>query len=494
MNSNQPAQEPRTLPLPVALLPILALVLIMGSAVLLFGADPHVPLLMSTIVAVIIGLIYGHKWKDLQNRIIEAVSSVSETVLILMLIGGLVAMWIVSGTVPAMVYYGLKIINPSFFLVTSCALCCIVSVACGSSWTTAATVGIALMGIGAGLGINPAMTAGSVVSGSFFGDRLSPLSDITNLTSAVTKVNLFEHIRHMIYTSVPALILALIIYFFLGLQYSTDSMDMSTITSMSQTLAANFDLNPILLLPPVLVVLMVVFRVPAIPGLVGGIALGGVFFVFFQGGLEMGFAGSFQTIIECINYGAVVETGDAFIDGRLARGGIPGMLYTVSLMICAMVFGGSLEQIGALRVVSDKLLNLAKGTGSLVLVTILSCILTNALTGDVYLSLMIPGRMYSNEYKKRGLQGKNLSRALEDGGAVSSCFFPWNACGSYMSSTLGVSCIAYVPFAFVNLITPIVSILFAYVGLTIAKMTKEEWARAKEELAEAGASAPTQEY
>ena len=319
MNSNQSAQEPRALPLPVALLPILALVLIMGSAVLLFGADPHVPLLMSTVVSVIIGLIYGHKWKDIQSRIIESVSSVSETVLILMLIGGLVAMWIVSGTVPAMVYYGLKVINPSFFLVTSCALCCIVSVACGSSWTTAATVGIALMGIGAGLGINPAMTAGSVVSGSFFGDRLSPLSDITNLTSAVTKVNLFEHIRHMIYTSAPALILAMIIYFFLGLQYSSDSMDMSTIHSMQQTLAANFDLNPILLLPPVLVVLMVVFRVPAIPGLAGGIALGGVFFIFFQGGLQMGFSASFQTIIECINYGAVVETGDAFIDGLLTR-------------------------------------------------------------------------------------------------------------------------------------------------------------------------------
>lgn len=486
MEDKLAAKTPKPLSLFTALIPILALVLIMGSAVLLFGADPHVPLLLSTLVAVIVGLIHHHKWADIQQSIIASVSSVSETVVILMLIGGLVAMWIISGTVPAMVYYGLKIINPSFFLLTSCVLCCIVSVACGSSWTTAATVGIALMGIGAGLGINSAMTAGSIISGAYFGDRLSPLSDITNLTSAVTKVNLFEHIRHMVYTSGPALVLSLVIYFVLGLQYDASSMDMSAVASMREILAANFDLNPILLLPPVLVILMVVFRVPAIPGLAGGILLGAVFFVVFQGGLDMGFSVTFQTVIECVNYGAVVETGDEFIDTLLTRGGIQGMLYTISLMICAMIYGGALERIGSLRVISTRLLSVAKSTGSLILVTILSCIFTNAVTGDVYLSLMVPGRMYSNEYKKRGLSSKNLSRALEDGGAVSSCFFPWNACGSYMSSTLGVSCAAYVPYAFMNLLTPIISAIFGYIGFTIVKMTEAERAQAQQELIEEG--------
>ncbi len=231
---------------------------------------------------------------------------------------------------------------------------------------------------------------------------------------------------------------------------------------------------------------MVVFRVPAIPGLAGGILLGAVFFILFQGGMNIGFSRTFQTVIECVNYGAVVETGDDFIDTLLTRGGIQGMLYTISLMICAMIYGGALERIGSLSVISIRLLSIARSTGSLILVTILSCIFTNAVTGDVYLSLMIPGRMYSNEYKKRGLSGKNLSRALEDGGAVSSCFFPWNACGSYMSSTLGVGCAAYVPYAFMNLLTPIVSAIFGYIGFTIVKMTAEERTQARQELEEEG--------
>ena len=467
-----------------ALLPIIALIVFMSVAVLVYGADPHIPLLLGTIVVAIVGLIHGFTWKDLEKSMIDSIASALDAILILTLMGPLVASWIISGTVPAMVYYGLEIINPSFFLVTSCALCCIVSLACGSSWTTAATLGIALMGIGNGLGINPAMTAGSVISGAYFGDRLSPLSDFPNLTSGVPGVNLFEHIRHMIFTSVPALVVSLILYIIVGLRYTPDSVDLSIVNSMRETLAANYNINPFLLIPPLLIVLMVVFKVPAIPGLIGGIALGIVFFLGFQGGAEHGIKEAIGIMIDALNNGVVTTTGDPYIDNLLTRGGIQGMMWTVSLILCALSYGGMLDKIGSLRVLSGYMLKLVKNTGSLVLVTIVSCIFTNAVTGDVYLSVMLPGRMYKDEYDRQGLATKNLSRALEDGGCVSSSLFPWNSCGAYMSSTLGVNSFLYAPYAFVNLLTPVVSIIFAFTGITMTKMTPEERAEAAKRLAE----------
>ncbi|MDL2327703.1 Na+/H+ antiporter NhaC [Ruminococcaceae bacterium OttesenSCG-928-A11] len=481
----KPERPVKKLSLFAALIPILALVLVMGVAVLVYGADPHVPLFLCTIVAAIVGLAHGQKWKDLEQAMVDSVNSAMGPIIILILMGPLVAIWIISGTVPAMVYYGLKILNPTFFLVASCILCCIVSLASGSSWTTAATVGIALMGIGSGLGIPPAMTAGSIVSGAYFGDKMSPLSDTTNLAPAVTGVNIFDHIRHMVYTTAPALVLSLIIYLILGLNYSSDTMDAGVVQSMSDTLAANYNINLFLLIPPILVILMVVFRVPAIPGMIGGIVLGIIFYVLFQGGAAGGAKEAFGTVIDVLNYGSVTETGHELLDNLLTRGGIQGMMWTISLIFCALAYGGMVDKIGSLGTISSYLLRFAKSTGSLVLVTVVSCIFTNAITGDLYLSIMIPGRMYKDEFKKRGLSAKNLSRCLEDGGTMSSSMFPWNSCGAYMSSTLGVATFAYVPFTFVNLLTPIISIIYGYTGFTMAKMTDEEKAQAAKELAEA---------
>lgn len=483
MDDSKQAKNVRELSLIAALIPIISIVVIMGVSVLAFGAEPHIPLIVCTVIAAVIGILHGHKWQDLQKAFLDSISSGLEAVILLALMGGLVAMWIISGTVPAMVYYGLKILSPSIFLVTSCALCALISIACGSSWTTAATIGIALMGIGTGLGISPAMTAGSIISGVYFGDRLSPMSDFTNLTSAVTGVNLFDHIRHMLYSSVPSFAIALVIYLLLGLRYSAQSLDMEIVNSMQTVLAANFNITPWLLIPPVLVVLMVVFRIPAIPGMAGGIGLGCIFYVIFQGGASNGIGAAIGTMLDTINYGAVMETGDVYIDSLLNRGGIQGMMGTISLMMFALAFGGMLDKIGSLRTISVHLLKAVKKSGSLVLLTIVSCICCNALTGDVYISIMVPGRMYEDEYKRQGLSMKNLSRALEDGACVSSSLFPWNACGAYMTSTLGVNSFVYAPFAFANLITPIVSIILGFTGITMVKMTPEEKAKADQELA-----------
>lgn len=483
MENTNNTGETRELSLLAALIPIISIVAIMGMAVLIYGAEPHIPLILCTAIAAIVGLTHGFEWKDLQKAFIDSVATGLESMVLLALMGGLVAMWIISGTVPAMVYYGLQIINPSFFLVTCCALCGIVSMACGSSWTTAATIGVALMGIGTGLGVNPALTAGSIISGVYFGDRLSPMSDFTNLTSAVTKVNLFDHIRHMLYTSIPAFALALILYLIVGLRYSSTGTDMEIVDNMRTVLAANFTLSPWLLLPPILVIAMVIFRIPAIPGMLGGIILGCFFYVIFQGGSSIGIKESIGTMLDCINYGASIVTGDEYIDALLNRGGIQGMMGTISLMMFALSFGGMLEKIGSLKTISKYLLKAVKSTGSLVLITIVSCICCNILTGDVYISIMVPGRMYEDEYKRQGLSMKNLSRALEDGACVSSSLVPWNACGAYMSATLGVGCFAYAPYAFSNLITPIVSIIFAFAGITMVKMTEEEKALAGKKLA-----------
>ena len=467
-----------------ALIPIISIIVVMLVAVLRFGAEPHIPLILCTGIAAIVGIAHGHKWADLQKAALKSVTSGLEAVLILALMGGLVATWIISGTVPAMVYYGLEIIHPKIFLFASCALCALVSLACGSSWTTAATIGIALMGIGTGLGVNPALTAGAVISGVYFGDRLSPMSDFTNLTSAVTRVNLFDHIRHMLPTSVPALALALLIYLILGLG-AVHGQDTAIVDSMRTTLEANFNLNPFLLLPPVLVILMVVFRVPAIPGMVGGIALGCIMYILFQGG-GGDWAAAAENLLNSINYGASIITGDQYIDSLLNRGGIQGMMGTISLMIFALAFGGVLDEIGSSRTISVYLLKAVRKTGSLVLLTIATCICCNALTGDVYVSIVLPNQMYGDEFKRQGLSTTNLSRALEDGACVSSCLFPWNACGAYMTATLGVNSFVYAPFAFANLFTPVISVIFGFTGFTMTKMTPEERRQAAAELAEKG--------
>ncbi len=451
------------------LIPITFLIIVLAVSLIKLGASPHIPLILGALVAGSVGVFrLGFTWSELEEGIIDTIKMAMQAVLILMVVGTLIGTWILSGTVPAMIYWGLDILSPGIFLVATTLICSIVSLATGSSWTTAGTVGIALIGIGQGLGMPAPLVAGAIISGAYFGDKMSPLSDTTNLAPAMAGSNLFDHIKHMIYTTGPSLLIALILYGIIGMKYAGKELDLSQIALIKDTLASSFNtLSPILLIPPVVVILMVVFKVPALPGLIAGTIIGAIFAMVFQGS-------DLASIIDAAHYGFVSETGVVAVDDLLSRGGLDSMMWTVSLILCALTFGGILEKTGMLEAIAVSLLCIAKGTFGLVFMTIFSCLFVNVVTGEQYLAIVLPGRMYKDEYAKRGLHPKNLSRALEDSGTLLSPLIPWNTCGAYMAITLGVSPFAYLPFAFLNLINPIVSLILAATGITMEKLPKEE--------------------
>ncbi|MGX4599766.1 Na+/H+ antiporter NhaC [Faecalimicrobium sp. JNUCC 81] len=452
-----------------ALIPIIFLIAVLAYSLVKLGADPHIPLILGAVVAAIIGITrLGFTWREMEEGVLDTIKMAMQAILILMIVGALIGTWILSGTVPAMIYWGLKILSPGIFLVATTLICAIVSLATGSSWTTAGTVGIALIGIGQGLGMPAPLVAGAIISGAYFGDKMSPLSDTTNLAPAMAGATLFEHIKHMIYTTGPALLIALVLYGVIGMKYSGKELDLTQIEVIRNALEGAFNtLSPILLIPPVIVILMVVFKMPAIPGLVIGTLLGGLFAAVFQGA-------DLKSIINAAHYGFESTTGISEVDALLTRGGLDSMMWTVSLILCALTLGGILEKTGMLEAIANALLTFAKGTFGLVFVTIFSCLFTNLVTGEQYLSIVLPGRMYKDEYRKRGLHPKNLSRALEDSGTLLSPLIPWNTCGAYMWVTLGIHPFAYLPFAFLNLINPLVSLFYAATGITMEKLPPEE--------------------
>lgn len=453
----------RQISLAEVLFVLLFLIVSLIATLLVFGGDPHMPILATTILAALIAIRAGYKWKDIEDGIIEGIQMSMQAILILMIVGMLIGIWINGGIIPAMIYYGLQIISPGFFLVAACLICCIVSLATGTSWGTAGTVGVALIGIGQGLGVPLPMAAGAIISGAYFGDKMSPLSDTTNLAPAMAGSTLFDHVKHMIYTTGPSLLISLVLYGILGARFAGRELDVSKINELLNAMSSNFNISPLLLIPPIVVIIMVALRMPAIPGLIGGVVLGGIFAAIFQGS-DMG------SIIEACHYGFVSETGVAEIDELLTGGGMDGMMWTVSLIMVAMSLGGTLEKTGMLGVLLEKVLTYAKSTGSLVLATVLSCIFTNLTTADQYLSIVVPGRMFRKAFEERGLHPKNLSRVLEDAGTLTSPLIPWNTCGAFMFTALGVHPFAYLPFAFLNLINPVVSVIYGYTGITMEKL------------------------
>ncbi|OPJ55814.1 Na+/H+ antiporter NhaC [Alkalithermobacter paradoxus] len=450
----------RELTLPIALIPILSLVLFLSIAVFKYEASPHIPLIGASVVASLLAIYLGYTWNEIEEGILKSLNMGMQAMLILMIIGTIIGTWILSGVVPTMIFYGLNILSPSIFLVATTIICSVVSLATGSSWTTVGTVGIALLGVGQGLDIPIHIVAGAIISGAYFGDKMSPLSDTTNLAPAMSGANLFDHIRHMAYTTVPAYVIALILYGVIGLRYGGGNVNPESINVILDALKSNFNINPLLLLPPVLVIMLVVFKVPAIPGLIGGSIIGGLFAVIFQGS-------NLSEIIEVAHYGFSSETGIEVVDSLLSRGGLDSMMWTVSLIITALSFGGILESTGVLETIAENILKLAKGTGSLILVTIVSGIVANLVTGDQYLAIVVPGRMYKDSYDKRDLHPKNLSRTLEDAGTLTSSLIPWNTCGAYMWTTLGVHPFAYLPYAFLNILNPLIAVIYGYTGFTI---------------------------
>ncbi|MDZ7316131.1 MAG: Na+/H+ antiporter NhaC [candidate division KSB1 bacterium] len=445
-----------------ALAPVFLMILFLGAAVLKYHSAPHIPLIFGSLFASLSGLSLGYRWSEIEEGIVHAVAVALQPCLILMVIGVLIGSWIVGGIVPTMIYYGLKLLSPAVFLPTVFIICSLVSLATGSSWSTAGTVGIALIGVGHGLGVPLPMTAGAIVSGAYFGDKMSPLSDTTNLAPAVAGTDLFTHIRHMVYTTGASTIFSLILYTGISLFSRRGAIDSQNVALILNTLQNNFVISPLFLIPALLVIAMVIFRVPALPSLVGGALLGMISALVFQ-------KASLGDVLEAAQSGFSMHSGVQAVDELLSRGGLESMLPTVALILCALSFGGILERTGLLQVIAEAILKTAKSVGSLVTATVLSTIVMNIIAPDQYLSIVVPGRMYRKAYEEKGLALQNLSRALEDGGTLSSPLIPWNTCGAYMAATLGVHPFLYLPFAFLNLINPLVSIIYGFTGVTMVK-------------------------
>jgi NhaC family Na+:H+ antiporter len=449
-------------PLLLSLLPVVGLVaMLMGTIVVLDGTG-HLPLIGGTVLAGVVAS-FGLKrpWQEIQQGMVGGITTALPAILILLVVGLLIGSWIAAGVVPMMVFWGLKLLAPGWFLVASCLICAVVSLATGSSWSTAATVGLALVGVGQALGMHPGMTAGAIVSGSYFGDKMSPLSDTTNLSPAVAGAELFEHIRHMAWTTVPGLVASLIVFTILGLRGgATGEADSEIYTSIVTGLETGFNLSPLLILPPALVLVLVVKKVPALPALMAGVLAGAVLGVVLQPDLGVG------GIMSAMYGGYESSTGIPAVDDLLTRGGLTGMLDTIALVLCALAFAGVMEGTDMLDRLAAAVLAGARSTGSLVAATLASCIGLNVLASDQYIAIVVPGRMYRTAYLKRGLHPKNLSRALEDSGTLTSALVPWNTCGAYMAGVLGVGTLAYAPFAILNWIVPMISLAYGITGFT----------------------------
>lgn len=449
----------------ISILPVAITVALLGFGILAYGADVHIPLIIGAAVASLIAVyVLGFTWKEIEEGIVDSIGSTMQAILILAIIGILIGTWIGGGIVPTMIYYGLQILSPTFFLAASVVLCSVIALATGSSWTTAGTVGVALIGVAQGLGISVPLAAGAIISGAYFGDKISPLSDTTNLAPGMAGSQLFDHIKHMLYTTTVSYGITLIIFIVLGLQYRGAVLDTTEINGILTAISEVYIINPLFLIVPVIVIVLVAMKVPAVPGLIIGCVLGGICTIY-QGG-------DFGYILDIANYGTVSETGHVVVDELLTNGGMQNMMWTISLIMCALTFGGVLEKTGMMAAIAKKLLVFAKSTGSLILVTAVTCLFVNTLCGDQYLAIALPGKMYKDTFAERGLAPRNLSRILEDSGTVTSALIPWNTCGATMSTFLGVPTLSYLPYAFFNILSPIVSVIFAYLGISI--MTLEE--------------------
>ncbi|MBN1222746.1 MAG: Na+/H+ antiporter NhaC [Candidatus Aminicenantes bacterium] len=455
-------KEKKQVTIGLAIIPVLSLIIFLTFTITVFKQPPHIPLLLATAVAAAIAAALHYPWNEIQEGITKGIAIALAAVLILLVIGTMIGTWILSGVVPTMIFYGLKILSPKIFLVSTLIICSIISLGTGSSWSTAATAGVALIGIGKGLGIPAPMVAGAIISGAYFGDKMSPISDTTNLAPAVSGTDVFSHVRHMVYTTAPAYVISVLLFILLGSRTSGGTLDMQKIELMLSTIKTHFSVHPILFLPPLLVILMVVLKIPPLPALFSQTILGGILAVTVQ-------SKSLAEVMQAAQSGYISQTGVRFVDDLLTRGGLESMLRTVALIICALSFGGVMEKTGMLDVLVKSLLKKVKKTGSLVATTVGSCIAMNAIAAEQYTAIVVTGRMFKNAFDQHGLHPKNLSRCLEDAGTLTSSLVPWSVCGAFMHATLGVSPLLYLPYAFLNLINPAITVLYGYTGITMTK-------------------------
>lgn len=465
-----------------ALIPIFALIALLTVNVLLFGSDAigganQVSLLLAAGVAGILAYRLGYNWDEINGSILKSISSAMTAIIILLTIGSLAGTWLLSGIVPAMIYYGLKILNPTIFLFAAVIVCAIVSLATGSSWSTVATVGIALLGIGKAMDLSEGLIAGAIISGAYFGDKMSPLSDTTNLAPAMAGTDLFTHIRYMVYTTAPSIILTLIIFLVWGftIDKAAASQDSAEVLLAIEN---SFNLNPLLFAVPLVVIVLIVKKVPAAPALLVGALFGGVFAIIFQPNIVNQVSGiegdylksSFVAVMKALSVSINIQTDNEMITNLLSAKGMAGMLNTVWLILCAMVFGGVMESCGMLKVIARQIIRFAHSTGSLVASTAATCVFFNVTASDQYMAIAVPGRMFADTYRERGLKPEVLSRTLEDTGTVTSVMVPWNTCGATQAGVLGVATVAYAPYCLFCIISPFMTILMAYLNIKIRRL------------------------
>lgn len=479
---NQKIIQNKELSIWEALIPVIALVLMLFFNVyFVYGDDAlsgsnQFVLLLGASVAAIVGFANKVSYKRMIQEIAENVQSTTGAILILLMVGALAGTWLISGIIPTMIYYGLQILNPTIFLAACVIICAIISIATGSSWTTSATVGIALIGIGETLGVSLGMTAGAVLSGAYFGDKMSPLSDTTNLAPAMAGAELFDHIKYMAMTTVPSVIITLIVFIIIGL-----NLDTSGIADISDKLVAiddAFTISPWLFLVPIAVIYLIIKRTPPLVALLIGTVLGAVAALIAQpdivvkiaGGNSLDFITGYKGVMNAITVDTSVETSSAELNDLFSAGGMKGMLGTIWLIICAMVFGGVMDAIGALARISSAILSLFDSVFGLFASTVFSCVTLNATASDQYLAIVVPGRMYAKAFKEKGLAPENLSRTLEDSGTVTSVLVPWNTCGAYQSGVLGVPVVDYFFYAIFNWLSPFMTLLFAAAKIKIKQL------------------------
>lgn len=462
-----------------ALLPLVVLIFLIIMNILYLPHDTldganQLALIVSAAVAIIIGLFRNVKWSKIQEGIINTISSSLQAILILMMIGALAGSWLISGVVPLLIHYGLEILHPKIFYIATLLIASLVSLATGSSWSTVATIGVALLGIGTSLGFQKEIIAGAIISGAYFGDKMSPLSDTTNLAPAMAGTDIFTHIRYMMITTIPSYTLTAIIFIFLGVFSHPQTIGFS-VDEIQKCLENTFNLSPFLLLVPILLIIMIVKKMPPLPAIFIGSIMGIIAAIIFQPHLlhlnnsENSFKSAFITLTRSLYGDFSVNTGISFLDELFQTSGMKGMLDTIWLIITAMIFGGAMEATGLLQRITQEIMKIAKKTASLVAATALTSITINITASDQYLSIVIPGRMYKDLYSKKGFKPQLLSRTLEDAGTVTSVLVPWNTCGATQARVLGVSTFHYAPYAFFNIISPIMTVFIAAIGYKIEK-------------------------
>ena len=482
----------KKIPYLLALSPILFLIVLLSFNVVMYdnaiGGSNQLALLFSGALAAIIGICYGSKWNDIIEGISNSIKSIVPAIIMLLLIGSLAGTWLISGVIPTMIYYGLQILNPTIFLFATAIITAIVSLATGSSWSTIATVGIALLGIGTAIGLPVGLIGGAIISGAYFGDKMSPLSETTNMAAAISGVDLFDHIKYMMYTTVPSFIITLILFLGIGFYFTTD-ISSEQIEKALGVISTKFVISPWLFLVPIAVIAMIIKKVAAIPALFFGTLLGGVFAILFQpeivievsgasiNSISSYYMGVINAMIGDVNFTTVnasindiFNVAEADRSDLLKSGGMYGMLNTLLLIFCAMTFSGAIESTGLLSRMAEPIIKYAQNTGSLIATTACTCIFFNITTSDQYMSIIVPGRMFADTYTEKGLAPENLSRTLEDSGTVTSVLIPWNSCGAAQSAVLGVATLAYLPFCFFNLISPLMTIAYGYFGIKIKKI------------------------